>query len=124
MRFSTRHTKGHQNDDVGLDKWTHLNIECDYRAKCYLMDIITGYRQIKYNISSGIWQVTLCGIAVGTKLGPYLRKGISGAAIFEYWANTNNMIGRYMVRQWNETNKDANNRFLNLTQGGVQWGKR
>ena len=45
--YKPRHIKGHQDDDSGaeLDRYAHLNIECDLRAKGYLDDIIVGYKK-------------------------------------------------------------------------------
>ena len=87
--FNTRHIIGYHDivKDTDLDRWACLNIECDSTAKCYLTDIIKGYKHPTNMMSRGIWQVMIYDLTVITKIGSYLRKIITRVAIFEYWVN-------------------------------------
>ena len=99
MRIDKHHVAGHDDDVVEtyLDRWALINIECDYRAKFYMTDIIKNYKQPKSVMPKGLWQVKICGIPIGTNLVTYLRKSISRATLFEYWANTKNRIAEEQV---------------------------
>ena len=56
IRWTVRYVKGHQDDvlEKDLDSWDLLNIECDLRAKGFLVEIIKGYKQPKHRIERSV----------------------------------------------------------------------
>ena len=89
IKWTSRHIKGHQDNDeyADLDKWALLNIECDIRAKQFWTDTVKKQRRSTYKLSKGMYNIKLCGVQIGTKLLPCLRKGISERDTFDYWVN-------------------------------------
>ena len=43
-------------------------------------------------ITKGVWKFQVCGMSVGEKFMQYLRKGIKGLVIFNYWVNVKKRI--------------------------------
>ena len=97
----TRHIKGCQDDvaTADLDRWAHLNIECGYRAKYYLLEIIKGYKNINHAMPMGMWATRICGMDVGNNLIDYLRRSISGVNLFEYWVKTKKRIDENQIHK-------------------------
>lgn len=87
LEWVPRHVKGHQDDvaEADLDRWAHLNIECDLREKMFLKDTIDRYNIKTYEVPRGMWAVRICAISLGSNMLDYLRRCISGVKIFEYW---------------------------------------
>ena len=58
----------------------------------------------------GMWQVRLCGMAVGTNIVQYLWKGISGASTFQYWVDAKEKIATNEVQNidWSAQGKAMN----------------
>ena len=115
------HIKGHQDDDseAELDRYAHLNIECDLRAKGYLEEIRTGYKKPEHNMFGGIWKITICEEQIYTNFKKYLRKSISGTAIFDYWVNTKKRIDEDEIEliDW----KIIGKAMKNTKHGRQQW---
>ena len=57
MTWNSRHISWYHGDDAhaDLERWVLLNIEWDYRAKCYISDISHDYRRQRYVMSKGGW---------------------------------------------------------------------
>lgn len=115
ITWTSRHVKGHQDDgaEESLDNWAMLNIECDYRAKGFLQEIVNNYKHPKHKMVEGMWSVRICGMAVGTKLSSYLRKSISGAELFEYWVGEKKWITEEVIHtiDW-----EANGRAMKISK--------
>ena len=99
VTWTYRHIPGHQDNIplANLDRWAILNIECDYRAKLFMTTIVKGYRRATHTIRGGMWQVSIQGKLVGTKLSRYLRKTIQGGIIFEYWVDKRKRISEQAI---------------------------
>ena len=121
LEWVPRHIKGHQDDisEAELDRWAHLNIECDLRAKDYLTEILDGYNIKKYNVPKGMWAIKICGISVGSNMMGYLRRCISGAQMFQYWVRKKKRIQENQVQNidWETIGKA----MKNSTHTRQQW---
>ena len=100
LEWVPRHIKGRQDSiaEGDLDRWAHLNIECDLRAKIYLTDILDGYNTKKYDMPKGMWAIKICGTSIGSNMMRYLRRCISGAKMFEYWVRRKKRIHEDQVQ--------------------------
>ena len=121
ITYIPKHIKGHQDDDseAELDKYAHLNIECDLRAKGYLEDIRIGYKKPDHEMYGGIWKISICDEPIYTNFKKYLRKSISGTAIFDYWVNTKKRIDEDEIEliDW----KIIGKAMKNTKHGRQQW---
>ena len=113
LEWVPRHIKGHQDDiaEAELDRWAHLNIECDLRAKDYLTEILDGYNIKKYNVPKGMWAIKICGISIGSNMMGYLRICISGAQMFQYWVSKKKCVREIHVHNidWETLGKSMKN---------------
>ena len=116
--YTPYHIKGHQDDDAALkdlDRFSLLNIECDFYAKDYWRvqywdKKAASKRYFTYTIPMGMWKVSISGIRVINELKSCLIERIVGSksALFiiqffkvDWYVNTNDMSSvRLSRRHW------------------------
>ena len=88
IKYSAKHVKGHQDDNVDLctlDRLAILNIEVDFWAKDFWARKVEGHTYFKYKTPKGIWAISMLGTRVCKHLVQYLRESIEGGKAAEYW---------------------------------------
>ena len=55
-------------EEAELDMWAHLNIECDYRARYYLLEIINGHKKPHHSMLTDMWEIRIYGMVMGNHL--------------------------------------------------------